>query len=157
MKKYRYWSILPVLGMMVLIFSFSAQPAVKSSGTSSGIAHAVVRYMDKVGNLHLTEEQKGHLADKIHTPIRKAAHMAEYGMLGITVAFCLSSFGRKGKKLLWKSEAICCLYAATDEFHQLFVSGRSCQGSDIFIDSMGAFIGCIVLCGILSIKRNKKR
>ena len=43
------------------------------------------------------------------------------------------------------------LYACLDEIHQLFVSGRSGQIMDVFIDSMG------IIIGILLVKFVKKR
>ena len=39
-------------------------------------------------------------------------------------------------------------YAATDEFHQLFVPGRSGQVSDVILDSAGAAIGVLIMTGI---------
>ena len=44
-------------------------------------------------------------------------------------------------------------YAATDEFHQLFVPGRSGQMTDVMIDSVGCLIGCLVTCLILHLVR----
>ncbi|MBR5116337.1 MAG: VanZ family protein, partial [Lachnospiraceae bacterium] len=40
---------------------------------------------------------------------------------------------------------IAVLYAASDEFHQSFVPGRSCMLGDVGIDSLGALAG-ILLC-----------
>jgi VanZ family protein len=37
------------------------------------------------------------------------------------------------------------LYGITDEFHQLFVSGRSCDLFDVNIDTLGSFIGGIIV------------
>ena len=40
---------------------------------------------------------------------------------------------------------IAALYAAADEFHQLFVPGRSGQVSDVMLDSAGALAGLLIL------------
>ena len=32
-------------------------------------------------------------------------------------------------------------YGCTDEYHQLFVEGRSCDAMDLIADSLGGFIG----------------
>ena len=45
------------------------------------------------------------------------------------------------------------LYACTDELHQLFVSGRSGQFTDVLIDTLGALFGCLLL---LMIRRLRK-
>ncbi len=46
------------------------------------------------------------------------------------------------------------IYAATDEFHQLFVDGRACLFTDVMIDSAGAaFAAVIILLIILNAAR----
>ncbi len=52
---------------------------------------------------------------------------------------------------------LCLLYAASDEFHQLFVPGRSCQFRDVCIDTLGAAAGILLLAALkklLQIRRN---
>ena len=46
------------------------------------------------------------------------------------------------------------VYAATDEFHQMFVPGRSCELRDIMIDSCGVAAGTLLCC---IIKKRKMR
>ena len=41
------------------------------------------------------------------------------------------------------ARAVGAAYAVTDEFHQLFVAGRSCEVRDMCIDAAG------VLCGVM--------
>jgi len=53
------------------------------------------------------------------------------------------------------SWALTTLYAASDEFHQLFVPGRSGEIRDVCIDSVGAIAG--VLIGILILSRLSAR
>ncbi len=57
-----------------------------------------------------------------------------------------SIFPRTGGKAL----LIAALYSVTDEFHQRFVPGRSCQLSDMLLDSCGAAIGILLVLFILS-------
>ena len=45
----------------------------------------------------------------------------------------------------------CILYAMSDEFHQLFVPGRSGEIRDICIDSLGALLGIIIMTCVISI------
>lgn len=45
----------------------------------------------------------------------------------------------------WAASA---LYAATDEFHQMFVPGRACLATDVLIDSAGAAVGIALLLAI---------
>ena len=51
---------------------------------------------------------------------------------------------------------ICAVYAATDELHQMFVQGRSCEVRDILIDSLGALTGILIAC-LISVLRAKKK
>ena len=55
------------------------------------------------------------------------------------------------------------LYAASDEFHQLFVPGRAGLVSDALIDSLGALLGVIVfillvkLAQVLKSRKQKRK
>ena len=37
------------------------------------------------------------------------------------------------------------LYACSDEFHQLFINGRSGQVSDVLLDTIGAGLGILMV------------
>lgn len=73
--------------------------------------------------------------------VRKLAHCLEF--TGLCVLFNLAFYQTRKKTTLLISIACTSLYAATDEFHQLFVEGRSCQFTDWIIDSCGAILGAI--------------
>ena len=80
-------------------------------------------------------------SDMIPKKHEKAAHMTEYGILAILIAFHLKVCKVSGWKLFGISSVASITYAATDEFHQLFVPGRSGQLSDVMIDGAGAVLG----------------
>lgn len=66
--------------------------------------------------------------------IKKAGHVVEYGLLALTFFFAL----RFEKKSRWLAWLLAILYAATDEFHQLFVPGRHPSLMDIVVfDNIG--------------------
>ena len=46
---------------------------------------------------------------------------------------------------------ICFVYSCTDEFHQLFINGRTGQFSDCIIDTLGATIGSILTKVLITI------
>ena len=51
-------------------------------------------------------------------------------------------------KMYWRmslSLLFCFLYACSDEFHQLFIPGRSGQFIDILIDTSGALIMLLII------------
>ena len=75
--------------------------------------------------------------------IRKAAHFCEFALLAFLFNFAL--LYTTGKKHIPLGIALTSLYAASDEFHQLFVAGRSCQASDWLLDTCGGAAGAIFL------------
>ena len=104
----------------------------------------------------LTKEQLA-LVRKWHTPIRKLAHMLEFGSLA-TLAFLLLLTW--SGKILWRYAAslgFAFVYAATDELHQLFQDGRGARFEDVAIDFAGAFVACTLLLIIVLLVRRKRR
>lgn len=74
--------------------------------------------------------------------IRKLAHITEYFILGLLTINCLKDY--KIKNIFIVSMLFCILYSCTDEFHQLFVSGRSGSIKDVMIDSIGIIFGIAI-------------
>lgn len=81
--------------------------------------------------------------------VRKSAHALEFTGLALLLSFAL--YFSRGKKSLLLSVFITSVYAVTDEVHQLFVEGRSCEFRDWAIDTAGAVIGAIAFSVILAI------
>lgn len=73
--------------------------------------------------------------------VRKAAHFCEFALLAFLFNFAL--LYTTGKKHIPLGIVLTSLYAASDEFHQLFVPGRSCQASDWLLDTYGGAAGAI--------------
>jgi VanZ family protein len=76
--------------------------------------------------------------------LRKVAHVSEFALLGLLLSFAAAQFERLRP---WRFCVVLVLgifVAGTDEFLQLFSDGRSCQFSDVGIDSLGVLIGCIL-------------
>ena len=71
------------------------------------------------------------------TILRKAAHMAEYAILG---ALLLRALGRELPALFFGLA-----YAITDEIHQHFVEGRHASPIDVAIDGVGVAIGIFLV------------
>lgn len=136
----------PVIVMMVLIFSMSAKRGEQSAGMSRQVSVKVIQMKTNVMQEQLEEKEVEQQAEKMEYYIRKLAHFSEYALLAICVIIALRySAGRKGRSLYLLSEAICIIYALVDEVHQIFVSGRSGQLFDVLIDSVGAATGLAVV------------
>ncbi len=143
-KKYRILSAIPALIIMCIIFYFSHQEAAESSKLSGGIIENIFSLNEKIFSLELPIEERIHWLELLETLIRKAAHMTEYGVLAIALSYWFYVYDKRGISLILWSEVIAVLYAATDEFHQLFIPGRSGQVTDVLIDGTGAFLGCLL-------------
>ena len=65
--------------------------------------------------------------------LRKAAHVAEFAVLGALLARAV------GSPVV--AVAVGSAYAATDELHQHFVAGRNGDPVDVGIDAIGVIVG----------------
>lgn len=127
------WGLVIIL--MFIIFYFSNQSSNVSSTTSSGI---VKRIFD------LFNLNDIFIFDAFHTVIRKIAHFSIYLLLGFLVYNALFNKKISSINVLLFSILIVCLYSISDEIHQLFVVGRSCEIRDILIDTIGGSIGSLL-------------
>ena len=124
------WTLLIL--WMLFIFIMSSFNGVMSSNQSGSIATLIYN----IFNISDTE--------KVSFIVRKCAHVSEFFILGILVINLVSKYNVKHIYLI--SFIICVLYASSDEFHQLFVPGRSGQVTDIFIDMIGVVLGLSIYC-----------
>lgn len=147
------FTLLTVLWMIV-IFSFSAKPGNESEEQSIK-AGMIVCHMFVPDFDDLSEQQQIDMAQAIDHPVRKTAHATEYAMLaGLVLGMVTVSIIRWKNVLTAISVSV--LYAATDEFHQLFVPARSGQVKDVLIDGCGAIIGTLIIWGIYYLVHKKK-
>ena len=118
-------SLLLVILWMIFIFVMSSFDATSSSNQSNFIVDIITSIINikDIGLLSLI--------------IRKLAHFIEYFILGILVI----NFITRYDKIIIIAILLCIIYATSDEIHQIFVPGRSCQIIDIMIDSLGSIMG----------------
>lgn len=136
-------SFIPALVMIYLIFNFSAQTGVESSGVSLVVTEKMVRIydviMDKAWDNNMIDAQ----VERFHGRVRKVAHVTEYFILGFCVALPLYVYKVRGIWLILFACGFCVAFACLDEFHQSFVAGRSPSKRDVLIDCIGVFPGVI--------------
>ena len=139
--------LLPLL-WMVVIFMLSHQSASISSGQSGVFV-----------------EQLRHIAPSVDQQlltflVRKGAHIFAYFVLGILTFNALWRLDLSKFKFNYPvglSIIVCALYATSDEFHQLFVSGRSGEIRDIIIDSCAATVGVFIISIFVRILQKSKK
>ena len=139
-RVYKHW--LPVILWMGVISFMSTD--VGSAEHTSRILEPVVHWIKPSA----TPEE----FDLVHLLVRKAAHLSEYAVLGLLTfrALRLSQSPRSRRWPTWKvglmALGIAACYAATDEYHQSFVAGRTPAVTDVFIDTCGAAIALSLIC-----------
>lgn len=123
------------LGLLVIwlggIYFFSSQNGAESGNLSNGLLAQIAMFFN-IDNI-------SEFVNKYGPIIRKLAHLFEYFILGILVYINIST--PSNKKPITLTIVLCCLYALTDELHQLFVSDRVFMFTDILIDTSGSALG----------------
>lgn len=133
---------------MVMIFRFSAQPASESEQVSGGVAYRIVETWSHLTGTEYTQSEMEAYADRIDYPVRKLAHMTEYGILCLLACAFVRGYSGNWKVCGISAVAVAALYAATDEIHQLFVPGRAGRFPDVCIDTLGAVIWLLLFTAL---------
>ena len=123
-----------VLSWMVIIFSFSRDSGVDSTKKSDGV---IVWISETLLNKKISTEEKKFLTEKYDFFIRKTAHFTLYFILGFLVLWFIKEFHPFSWKNVFITILFVFLYACSDEIHQLFVTERSGEILDVFLDTLG--------------------
>ena len=127
--RFKYW--LPAICVAILISVFSTHYF-----SAQQTAHVIIPI------LHwLFPQASTHTLHRVHTLIRKLAHVTEFGFFSITVFYGVRG-NRSGWKLTWAlyTLLIAVTYAGLDEWHQSFVPLREPRVRDVVIDATGALL-----------------
>lgn len=138
-------SFLPAIFLMYMIFTFSSMEADVSTSVSYKASAVLVKAADSLFDMGLDDYQISYFSTKINGVTRKLAHMTEFFALAIAVSFPLYVYGLRGILLMILAGGFCVAFACGDEYHQSFVAGRSPSSKDVLIDSIGVFIGIIMV------------
>ena len=153
-------SIVAVIIWTLIIFLASTKTSAESNTTSKAFIYNNLKATINITNkIKLTnsdiynEKWIESKVDILNKPIRKCAHAFIYFVLAILLCLCLKVSGINKNRiyLLVLLSTFC--YSLTDEFHQLFVNGRTGQFSDCLIDTSGAILGILLFKVILIIKK----
>lgn len=149
MKVRKYLFIILTLVWTLAIFSFSMQTGESSDEMSIGFLHKVVQVIapDLLDELEALPQEQ---LSSLNFIVRKAAHFAEYFLLGCFSMITFLQMNISRKKLL--AMFYCIFIAGMDEVLQLFVSGRAGRFADVFIDSAGAACGIWLISYLFVVK-----
>ena len=149
-------SLILVIAWMVVIFFLSEMPSDESNLNSKKIVNKIIEEtvetsanettQNNVNNVDPPKIKKkdNEVLENINYIFRKFAHAGVYFVLSILVLNLFLQIKNKlDIKFIMLSIACCFAYACTDEFHQLYVVGRTGQFMDVAIDTAGAIAGTI--------------
>lgn len=141
-RKKRLFPLVITILIMAFIFLQSALPADLSKEESNLIVQALIEFL--------------HVDPKVLSfAVRKCAHFTEYLLLGLSLFATVREYDpvRLERNEQWRRTALLswgigALYALTDEVHQAFVPGRSCEIRDMLIDSCGVAAGVLIMAAL---------
>lgn len=140
-----------VIAIMAFIFFQSALPADLSSEESGRVVDLIVRLFRGVAPID---------RETLVFIVRKGAHFTEYMILGGFLVPAVKEWMAvdttpvpvvRERITAWLAGT---LYAVTDEIHQSFVPGRSCELRDMGIDSCGVLAGVLVVSLVIWFKEH---
>lgn len=144
LKKFRIPSIMAAVLIMAVIFVLSSQSRDASNETSISFTSLIF-------------SADFDFALLINYLVRKIAHLIEFAALAIPVFLFAESFQISERASCISSVLFTSFYAVSDEIHQYFVEGRSCQLDDVLLDSAGGLLAVIILHFIFSYLRKRKK
>lgn len=151
-------SILPVLLLLWTIFSFSAQTGTESGGLSQTVSRWLAEGWNLVSGKQLSPGALEALAQSMEFWVRKGAHMSEYALLCWCAALPMLVYQLPDRFRRLGAPLFCVLVAASDEFHQSFVPGRTPAVRDVGIDLLGALLALGLLeLGLALWKQRRRR
>ncbi len=152
--------LLLTIAVMVAIFCLSAQDASRSSNTSGRFTKLFIKifYSDYDS---LSSAKKAETWEKASFIVRKLAHFSIYTALGFFSSLTV------GKRRLFSLKSLFVvifgfIYAFSDEFHQSFSAGRSCEFRDMMIDTSGVLTGMLISLilmhiAALAVRKHRKK
>ena len=130
LKMILLWTL--AIGWVAVLFYFSGQTGEESGELSAKLTRLLMRMLPMLDVAEATLEFY----------IRKLAHFGIFAVEGLLLGMAMMETARDVGVGFVLTGILCTMVAAANEFHQSLVEGRSCNGVDVWIDSVGA------LCGI---------
>ena len=144
-------SIILLILWMIIIFSFSSADANKSTGTSDKVITTMIEIKDRITDQETPINEKEIIVRNSSFYVRKLAHITEYLILGFLMFNLLKQYNVTN---IYYAIGLSILYSCTDEFHQLFINGRSGSIRDVLIDTIGILFGTYLYKILILKKKN---
>ena len=154
--------ILVILWMITIFYLSSMNSEVSNNKSKTTINTVVTTSIETTNNIGITnkdisKDKVNSIVNILNKPLRKCMHSIVYFVLVILLINAFYNTNIRNYKAYIFSIIISFIYACTDEYHQLFVLGRTGQFTDVLIDTIGVLLGCLVFYGVYRvINKNRK-
>lgn len=88
--------------------------------------------------------------------VSPVGHFAEFFLLGLALANALRTLMPLSRSCVLAVVLASC-YGVSDELHQIFVPGRSCDPMDWLVDTVAALCAVLLFSALLHLKRKRKK
>lgn len=142
---------------LYMIFFFSSQDSTTSNKASNAVSTIIAENTVKDYDQKKDYEQLA-LIRRIDRPLRKIAHMTEFGSLGALIFLLLLTW--KNHTMIKYGISLGCVFVAAciDECSQTLSSGRNPAFLDVLIDLGGAVIACsLVLLAVYLLHKKPRK
>ena len=150
-------SWMPAAILMLVIFYFSSKTADVSGESSLGISKAILHLYESLTKIHWQQGYRDEILGVLDHIVRKTAHFTEYAILASAFAFHFTVWKKKAWQRISMPILLAGLYAASDEYHQTFIAGRSGQVSDVLLDATGALVGALIFFLLVYLMQRRKQ
>ena len=147
------------LAMVMFIYIFSSMPGAVSKPQSDAVARVILAIGSK-------RDVSYSIVSFVGLYARKIVHMIEFAALAIAGIIAVTpdrdDYAFRIRHDNWSVRyflvfLFCIVYAASDEFHQLFVDGRGACVEDVLIDTTGSAIGMLLYQLVHTLLRRTKK
>ena len=129
---------------MFTIFYLSSMDSELFNTKSKDTINTIVESSVVVINKDISKDNINSIVNVLNIPFRKSMHSFVYFVLVILLLNAFYSIYIINYRSYLFSIVVSFIYACSDEFHQLYVVGRTGQFIDIGIDMMGVLFGVLV-------------
>ena len=133
-----------VIIWMFNIYYLSSMDSELSNSKSKDTINTVVESSVVVTNKDISKDNLNSIVNGLNKPLRKCMHSFVFFILVFLFINAFNNSNFKNYKCYLFSIFFSFIYASFDEFHQLYVTGRTGQLMDVGIDMIGVLIGVLV-------------
>lgn len=136
------FALIPAVAVGAAIFMLTRQDAKGSGDLAWRVEQMLMRIVPPTGKGSMGEPTWAGLT------IRRLAHIAEFGALGMCVAIAVTLAMGRSPQAFALAAGICLAASVADEVHKIFVPMRHFDAGDLILDAIGYLLGIAVVYAV---------